>query len=143
MPQGQREQANVEFFTARFAIAARVDMDKIIEATRQRYQKLKEQGLLPEGMSQTRILSELAGQERMRDESVEVGSQKIWEFYNIKVADPNTRVFVRFKYETSIEPPDEKVYGLWSVGDLRQLGEGFGGMGRAGGYLENRVIIVR
>jgi hypothetical protein len=38
--------------------------------------------------------------------------------------DPNSFIFVRFKYRATSPPPDDKVLGIWRVGDLRQLDAG-------------------
>jgi len=80
---------------------------------------------LPEGMSVSRVMSELQSAEIMKAKSVAPGRQKVWEFGNVDIKnpqDPNSVIFVRYKYETSISPPDGQVYGQWRVGDLRQVG---------------------
>jgi len=44
-----------------------------------------------------------------------------WEFDNVKPLDPNQSLFVKFKYDVSVNPPDLQVYGRWVVGDYRQV----------------------
>ena len=103
-----------EFFTARVSLSAGVDEE--LERLRQ----------LPETMTKEKILSELRGRERVRARAVEPGGQRVWKFENIKPADPNETLFVRYKYEVSVEPPDYQVYGMWLVGDYRQIQYGLG-----------------
>jgi hypothetical protein len=54
-----------------------------------------------------------------------VGQQLVWEFHDVRPADPNRQsLFIRFKYDVSVTPADEQVYGDWLVGDLRGLKTG-------------------
>jgi len=50
-----------------------------------------------------------------------VGQQLLWEFDNVKPLDPDQSLFVKFKYDVSVNPPDLQVYGRWVVGDYRQV----------------------
>jgi hypothetical protein len=38
--------------------------------------------------------------------------------------DPNALIFVRFKFQSTTTVLDDKIYGLWRIGDLRQLDSG-------------------
>ncbi len=115
-----------EFFTARVSLSADIDEEKVDLLARQAYEQLDRSRQLPETMTKEEILSELRGRERTRARAVEPGGQRIWEFENIKPADPNETLFVRYKYEVSVDPPDYRVYGAWLVGDYRQIQYGLG-----------------
>jgi len=120
------EQVKREFFTARLSLTAGLDEEKINTLATQAYEKLERSRQLPETMTKDQILSELRGQERLRARAVEPGARRVWEFENIAPADPNESLFVRYKYEVSVEPPDYRVHGTWLVGDYRQIRYGMG-----------------
>jgi hypothetical protein len=126
-PPAQLEQARDEFFTARAALTDEEDEEEIDRRTQEAYLKLKDSGQLPLGMTQERILSDLKAHQRMLGRSVPVNTRKVWEFHNVRVRDPNDTLFVRFKYEVAAMPVDEKVHGVWDVGDTRQIELGAGG----------------
>lgn len=115
------QKASEQFFTARVGLKNKVDEEGLVKVALEQYKKMEEEGRLPESVDQRTIVNELIGQERMRQKSVLSGTAKQWDFSDIRVSDPNARVFIRYKLEASIDPPDGKIYGLWSVGDLRQL----------------------
>jgi len=126
-PENQKFQAKAEFFTSRIGVKAEINHDLINRRAKERYDELTSLGQIPEDMPYNRIMSELAGQEKMKAKRVDPGQTKEWDFENVRVKnadDPNTFIFVRYKYQTAAPPPDEKVYGLWQVGDLRQFKAG-------------------
>ncbi|HOK95459.1 MAG TPA: hypothetical protein P5175_05040 [Anaerohalosphaeraceae bacterium] len=126
-PAEQREKAEAEFFTARLGIKAQLDKDQLAKQALARYKELKEAGQIPDGMPYSRVMSELIGQESMKARKVDPGEVKEWEFQNIRIkntSDPNTLLFVRYKYQVTVTPPDEKVFGMWRVGDIRQFRSG-------------------
>jgi hypothetical protein len=49
------------------------------------------------------------------------GRELVWEFDNVKPLDPNQNLFVRFKYDVSVNPLDLQIYSRWLIGDVRQL----------------------
>jgi uncharacterized membrane protein len=110
-----------EFFTARVSLSADVDEEKIDMLAKQAYEKLEQSGQLPETMTKEDMLSELRGRQRAQARAVEPGGQRVWEFENVKPADPNETLFVRYKYEVSLDPADYRVYGTWLIGDYRQV----------------------
>jgi len=119
-------KAGREFFTARVSLSADVDEEKIDMLAKQAYEKLQRNRQLPEMMTKEEILSELRGRERTLARAVEPGGQRVWEFENIRPSDPNETLFVRYKYEASVDPPDYRVHGTWLIGDYRQLQYGLG-----------------
>jgi len=124
--EGQLAEAQREFFTARIGLKVDVDEEKIEKQAIKQYKKLEARNELPETMSRGQILSELRGRERMKERAVEVGHEKVWRFENVKLQDDTETLFIRYKYQVSVEPPDSKVYGTWLVGDYRQVEYGLG-----------------
>lgn len=124
-PSNEVVRAEHEFFTARIGISPELDMEALAQKARERFEEMQAKNQLPEGMSIPRIMGELQSAEIMKAKSVPPGREKVWEFENVRVKnpqDPNTVIFIRYKYETSITPPDGQVFGQWRVGDLRQVG---------------------
>jgi len=122
--EGDKIRAKAEFFTSRVGIKAAFDKDLLSVRAKSRYEELEKSGQIPEQMSYGRIMGELFGQEMMKAKKVDPGEVKEWEYENVRVKspdDPNTLLFVRYKYQTAVTPPDEKVFGMWRIGDLRQL----------------------
>lgn len=123
----QLAKAQREFFTARMGMKAKLDQELLKKRARERYDQLSQQRQIPEEMTYASVLRELYGQEVMKSQKVDPGEVKQWEFENVRVAnadDPNTFLFIRYKYQVTSTIPDENVYGLWQVGDLRQLKTG-------------------
>ncbi|MEE9370263.1 MAG: ABC transporter permease subunit [Sedimentisphaerales bacterium] len=117
-------QLNNEFFTARASIIpAKIDVSQEVHDT---YKKLEETGQLPQDILESKLVREgfikgLTKRIELSKRAAPVGHELIWEFNNIKPLDPNQSLFVRFKYDVSVNPPDSHVYGRWVVGDIRQL----------------------
>ncbi len=128
-PADQKIQVKYEFFTSRIGIKSELDIEALNQKAIEQFNTLKKNNQLPEGMSVTRILGELRSQEIMKAKSVSPGRIKQWDFENVNVKDPqdpNSAIFVRYKYETSAPTPDDQVYGMWRVGDIRQYEAGTG-----------------
>lgn len=124
-PRDQVVRAEHEFFTARIGLKPQMDYELLSQKARERFLELQSKRQLPEGMSLSRVMSELQSEELMKAKSVPPGGQKIWEFNNVRIKnaqDPETVIFIRYKYQASVEPPDGQVYGQWRIGDLRQKG---------------------
>ncbi|MCE5186174.1 MAG: hypothetical protein LLF76_08635 [Planctomycetaceae bacterium] len=124
VPAEQRLKTQAEFFTSRVAIKTELDKAQLTRRAQERYDKLKEQDQLPEGMSFASILGELYGQESMKEQKVDPGQVKEWSFENVRIKnpqDPNAVIFVRYKLQAVSEPPDQKIFSRWRVGDLRQF----------------------
>jgi len=120
-PEVQVKQAQDEFFTARAGLTQPEDEREIQRRTIEAYNKLRESGQLPQDMTGERAMAELRSQQRMLGRSVPLNSKRIWRFHNVRVTDPKEQLFVRFKYEVAVTGPDDKVHGLWDVGDIRQF----------------------
>jgi len=112
-------EAENEFYTARASLSPpQIDVTKEVKET---YDKLIEDGQLPEGMSRKEIIRELTNLKRLEKQAAGVGRELLWEFNNVKPRDPNTSLFIRFKYDVAVNPPDSQVYGQWFAGDYRQI----------------------
>ena len=68
----------------------------------------------------------LSSRLKLSKQAAGVGGELLWEFNNVKPLDPNQSLFVRFKYDVSVNPPDLHVYGRWVIGDDRQVRYGTG-----------------
>jgi hypothetical protein len=114
-------QVENEFFTARAALVPpEVDVTKEVLET---YEKLERDGQLPPNMTRSKIIDGLTKRKQFEKRAAVVGKQLVWEFNNVKVLDPNEPLFIRFKYDVSMNPPDEQIYSQWDVGDIRQFPE--------------------
>jgi hypothetical protein len=120
----ERVIAQNEFFTAREGLKIREDKDRLNKRVEERYLQLKKERRLPESMTQTEIMVQLVNEERTRQQSINPGQTRQWDFHGVRPSsDPNTMIFVRFKYDAA-NSADGKVYGLWSVGDLSSYVQG-------------------
>lgn len=108
-----------EFFTARVGLTApEADVRQEVLA---HYKKLRETGQLQglRDLSRKEIIAEITRRKQLANRAAAVGRSLLWEFNNVKVSDPN--LFIRYKYDVSVNPPDLHVWAQWVVGDLRQI----------------------
>ena len=117
----QIAEAEQTFFTARTGIEPHIDRERILAQAVEEYENLRRQGMLPEGRSRQQLINEFSGQRYMQTMSVEPGGIKSWQFYNVKPDSRDGSIYIRFKYEVSVSPPDNSVSGRWVIGDFRQL----------------------
>ena len=110
-----------EFFTARTALKMNIDKQAIEARVLEAYNELKKTDQLDESRSKEDVLKELRDAEKYGRYSAEPGGIVLWEFENIKPFDVNESVFIRFKFNASQTPPDKNIYGVWYVGDYRQI----------------------
>ena len=112
-------QIDNEFFTARASLVPpQVDVaEEVLDA----YKKLEKGDQLPPDMPRREVMAELTRRIQLRKRAAVVGERLVWEFDNVKVLDPNETVFIRYKYDVAISPPDLVIYGRWDVGDIRQV----------------------
>lgn len=119
-------QAQNEFFTARASVTDPIDEKGVKERALKAYKELEKNDQLPEQMTAVQTLTELQGREKLKERTVQINGTKEWEFENVRVKDPNDTIFVRYKLEVTNTPPDDKVHGIWIIGDHRQMGLGVG-----------------
>ena len=91
-------QVNEEFFTSREIMTDPVDRDRIRELAIKEFRELEENRQLPDGLSNSRIMSELEAKYRGMATNVPIGSSKRWTFENVKLLDPEGVVFVQYKF---------------------------------------------
>ncbi len=125
----QVERAGIEFFAARTGLSEMYDEARLRRAAEERFETLRREGQLPRNMSQAQVFSELIAQERMIARSCPPGRTLRWTFSGVRPDAPDdpdaeTYLFIRFKYQATTEPPDNKIYGMWRIGDLRQYDMG-------------------
>jgi ABC-type transport system involved in multi-copper enzyme maturation permease subunit len=121
-----RQELSDQFFTARASLFPKT-LDVTPEEIEAEYQKLKNDQTMDqyiEGASKMRIKDWLYKRMRLEKNAVAVGAEKIWEFQDVKVADPNGKLYVRFKFEVATPPEDDQIYSQWAVGDIRPLRQG-------------------
>jgi len=114
-------QIDNEFFTARASLMPPlVDVHEEVE---QLYRKLEANDQLETlypNYSPPEIRKLLTKRIQLEKRAAVVGQVLIYEFHDVRPSDPNNQsLFIRFKYDVSVTPPDEQVYGSWRIGDLR------------------------
>lgn len=121
----QMNELNNEFYTARASLKpAPVDVSK--EVTQSFNELIRNRKIsaevLEDKLARQQILEELTKSKELASRSVGPGRQLIWEFNNVNVKsqDPEGKIFVRYKYEVSVAPPNRRIAGRWTVGDYRQ-----------------------
>lgn len=113
----ERTQANNEFFTARNSLnVPALDVSKEVEET---YQKLQKTNGLPENVSYEEIIAQLTMQKQLAKRAADVGQILVWDFKNVQSLDQN--IFIKFKYDVAVNPPDMQVWGRWIVGDYQYI----------------------
>jgi hypothetical protein len=138
----ERQAAQDEFFTARASLVPPVvDVQKEVEAL---YNKNKDQlDAIYSRLTREEIFKQLTNRLRLEKRAAAIGQMLVWEFHDVRPTDPNQSLFIRFKYDVSVTPPDEQVYGAWQIGDLRQLRQGAGGTMQTRIWPETRKDVVR
>jgi len=117
-------QAQNEFYTARASlIPAEVDVSSEVE---QEYDKRLKTGQLPPEVlssanARRNYKAAVAEQLKLAKRAAAPAGELVWEFDNVRPLDPNQSLFVRFKYDVSVNPPDLQIYSRWAIGDVRQL----------------------
>jgi hypothetical protein len=112
-------QVNNEFFTARAGLAPpQLDVSKEVHEV---YNKLKETGQLPENMTYNEIIAQITSVKKLEKRAVPPGHILPMEFTGIKPLDPNESLFIRFKYDVAVAPPDSQIVGRWIVGDYQYI----------------------
>ena len=118
-------QADVEFFTSRIALKPEFNIEEFETLAQKDLQKLIDSAdPILETKSRSEILSTLKGTRIMKAKSVEAGGIIKWRFNDVRPTDISKPLFIRFKYEVSITPPDESVYTRWVAGDFTALDKG-------------------
>jgi hypothetical protein len=117
----ERVKLNNEFFTARAALKMNLDSQVIATRAGEAYNELKRSGQMDESKSKQEIVQELIKAVKSSMYSAEPGGMVLWEFENVRPFDSNESIFIRFKLEASQIPADKNIYGVWYVGDYRQM----------------------
>jgi hypothetical protein len=113
----ERIQANNEFFTARAALA--VPAVDVSQEVKDRYEQLERSRELPEGISYKEIITELTMQQQLAKRAADVGQVLVWEFDNVEPLAQS--MFIKFKYDVAVNPPDMQVFGRWFAGDYQYI----------------------
>ena len=119
------DEADRQFYTARISLVPpQPDVSGEVEELYQKLEKNDQLQQIYRNYPKVEILRLLTNQKRLERRAAPVGQRLLWEFKNVRPLDPNQSLFIRFKYDVSVTPPDEQAYGEWYIGDLRQLGAG-------------------
>lgn len=108
-------EANNEFFTARASLT--IPEVDVTQEVAEKYKELERSGDLPDNVPREEIIKQLTQQAQLAKRAAGVGQVLLWEFENV---DPLTEsLFIRFKYDVSVNPPDSQVWGRWLAGDYQ------------------------
>jgi len=122
--EGELLQARNEFYTARASlIPAEVDVTAEVE---QVFEKRLKTGQLPPEVltsqnARRNYKAAVAERLKLAKRAAAPSRELVWEFDNVRPLEPNQNLFVRFKYDVSVNPPDLQIYSKWLIGDVRQL----------------------
>lgn len=123
-PAEQMKKAQTEFFTARRVITPEVPEEEINRRVEERIEALRKKDQLPD-MPMSEIRAALREQETIAQKSVEVATVKEWDFQSVfPPSDPNSVLFVRYKFQAAPDPPNSEIFSQWRVGDFRQFRTG-------------------
>jgi hypothetical protein len=122
----ERAQINNEFYTARASlIPPLIDVSKEVEDLYRRLETNDQLEVLYPKYAPPDIRKLLTKRIQLEKRAAAIGQVLIWEFQNVRPTAPRGQsLFIRFKYDVSVTPPDEQVYGDWRIGDLRGLKTG-------------------
>jgi len=123
--EAESVQAKNEFYTARTSLRApESDVSNEVDET---YNKLMETGQLPKNVSPKKVKARLTSIKKLEKRAAGVGHDILWEFHDVKPVDPNESLFIRFKYDVTLDPLNLEVYGRWVVGDYQYIRYGVAG----------------
>jgi hypothetical protein len=108
-------EANNEFFTARASLT--VPEVDVTQEVAEKYTELDRRGELPINVPRNEIITQLTQQAQLAKRAAGVGHVLLWEFDNVKPLAES--MFIRFKYDVSVNPPDSQVWGRWFAGDYQ------------------------
>jgi hypothetical protein len=115
VPEYELIEANNEFFTARASLNV-PEVDVTQEVT-DRYKELDRRGDLPANVPREEIIAQLTQQAQLAKRAAGVGQVLLWDFDNVESLAEN--IFIKFKYDVSVNPPDSQVWGRWFAGDYQ------------------------
>ena len=115
--QDEVTSLNNEFFTARAALTVPpLDVSQDVADT---YEKLERSNELPDNITRDEIIAQLTMQKQLAKRAADVGQVLVWEFDNVEPLAQS--LFIRFKYDVAVNPPDMQVYGIWFAGDYQYI----------------------
>jgi hypothetical protein len=118
-------QLQNEFFTARIGLVPAIeDVSDLVQAS---FKDLEDSGMKAElypGLTDTEIKNEITNLKRLEKRAAVPGQELVWEFRGVRPADPNDYIFIKFKFNVSVNPPDEKIVSGWTIGDLKKYKSG-------------------
>jgi len=115
-------QLNNEFYTARTTVSP--PLPDITDELEKTYKKILKSNQVPaeilqNPLAEKRYKNQLAGRIKLAKRAAAVGHAILWEFENVN-PEPNHPLFLKYKYDVAVNPPDLQIFGRWEVGDFRQ-----------------------
>lgn len=118
-------QVDNEFYTARASLTppkVEVSQEEIDEV----YSKHVKSGqvseeVLADKAARRRYKKAIAKLIELSKRAAAPGHELVWTFDNVELVDPNGSLFIRFKYDVSVNPLDETVCSIWRVGNISGL----------------------
>ena len=114
-PEDELIEANNEFLTARKSLT--VPEVDVTQEVADKYAELYRRGELPDNVPKEDIISQLTQQAQLAKRAAGVGQVLLWEFENVEPLAES--MFIRFKYDVSVNPPDSQAWGRWFAGDYQ------------------------
>jgi hypothetical protein len=136
---------NRQFYIARQSLEVTVDYTQFIKVAEAKYERLQREGGLAKDVSKNTAIREYAIEAAKASESVAPGANKIWEFEDIRLKEGTQSLFVQYKFNATSTGPDDMVYAIWQVGDLRQENQAEPGKWKTNihtlkGYVKDRTF---
>lgn len=113
--EGELIEANNEFFAARASLT--VPEVDVTQEVAKKYTELDRRGELPADVPREEIIAQLTQQEQLAKRAAGVGQVLLWDFDNVEPLAES--IFIRFKYDVSVNPPDSQAWGRWFAGDYQ------------------------
>jgi hypothetical protein len=110
-----------EFFTARASLKRTIDEQALEKQADDVYKELVRTGQLDESRSRESVMAELRSAAKYNMYAAGPGGTVLWEFKKVRPFDANESLFIRFKFNAAQTPADKSLYGVWYVGDYRQI----------------------
>jgi len=109
-------KVQTQFLTARTSLYPVIDSVQIEREVEESYARLVKSDPTLRDIPPQRAKEQLRRQKELEKRAVAPGGQLVWNFANVKPLGEDELIFVRFKYEVSVETGDSTVLGRWYFG---------------------------
>lgn len=116
--EGEIEKVKNELLTARASVQPKpLDIARIVD---ENWQQAKQEQERFKELNPIEVKQVLANELHLQSRSVPPGARRRWQFEGITPGSAD-KIFVQYKYEASITPPDSMIIGYWVIGDIRPM----------------------